>query len=335
MPEAHVKYAYSQQILFSNVFFHLSCFIDHTGVLFGVFLGPIFVVLLFNTVVFVLVVRVLIKHSKRIIMGSKDAKKYKNTFKTLIRIFSIMLMFGLSWLFGAFTINYASILFSWLFVIFNSLQGFLLFLFFCVIGKDAREEWKSVFTCGRSKKKKRLRENMRSKTGQEKSTANTYVRSQQLQAELSTTTYGGFRNMAFTGSGTGQMANTNHTSRNSDNVQNPVFSSANITSSPTIELSADNTSSCIIAEELVMANKLVKADEMCLQVNPVSEENQPEPEPQALPDLQVPPYIHTGVKGPTHPMTEREDSFSDFSLELIKLAQTSAVELREDESTEL
>ena len=334
MIQSHVKYAHSRQILFSNVFSHLSCFIDHTGVLFGVFLGPIFVVLLFNTVVFVLVVRVLIKHSRRINVGSKDAKKYKNTFKTLIRIFSIMLMFGLSWLFGAFTINYASILFSWLFVIFNSLQGFLLFLFFCVIGKDAREEWKSVFTCGRSKKK-RLRENMRSKTGQEKSTANTYVRSRKLQAELSTTTYGGFRNMAFTGSGTGQMANTNHTSRNSGNVQNPVFSSANITSSPTIELSADNTFSCIIAEELVMANKLVKADEMCLQVNPVSVENQPVPEPQALPDLQVPPYILTGVQGPTHPMTEREDSFSDFSMELIKLAQTSAVELREDESTEL
>ena len=314
---------------------HLSCFIDHTGMLFGVFLGPIFAVLLVNMVLFVLVVRVLIKHSRRKIVKSKDAKKYKGTLKTLISIVSIMAMFGLSWLFGAFTISSASIVFSWLFVIFNSLQGFVLFLFFCVIGKDAREEWKSVFTCGRSRKKKRLRENMRSKTGQEKSTANTYVTSRKLQAELSTTTYGGFRNMAFTGSGTGQMANTNPTSHNSDNVQNQVFSSASIASSPTIELSADNTFSCIIAEELVMANKLVKADEMCLQVNPVSVENQPEPEPQALPDLQVPPYILTGVQGLTHPMTEREDSFSDFSMELIKLAQTSAVELREDESTEL
>ena len=338
MLRAHVKYANSQQrkILFGNMFSHFSCFIDHTGVLFGVFLGPIFVVLLFNNVVFVLVVRVLIKHNKRKITESKDAKKYKNTFKTLIRIVSIMAMFGLSWLFGAFTINHASIVFSWLFVIFNSLQGFVLFLFFCVIGKDAREEWKSVFTCGRSKKK-RLRGNMRSKTGQERSTANTYLTrksdaiQRQVQTELANTTYGGFRNvMCFMGSETGQTANTNPTSRTSDNVRNQVFSSASITNSPAIEPSADKTFSSIVAEETVIANELVNADEMGSYLNPVTKENQPEPEPKSLPDLQVPPYTLVRAQGPNHPPLEREDGFSDFSMELIKLAQTSVVELREE-----
>ncbi len=64
-------------------------------------------------------------------------------------------MFGLSWLFGALTIAEASIVFQWLFVIFNSLQGFFLFIFFCVIGKDARDEWIQLFTCGRKNNTRR------------------------------------------------------------------------------------------------------------------------------------------------------------------------------------
>ena len=288
------------------MFSYFSCFIDHTGVLFGVFLCPIFVVLLFNNVVFVLVVRVLIKHNKRKIAGSKDAKKYKNTFKTLVRIVSIMAMFGLSWLFGAFTINHASVVFSWLFVIFNSLQGFVLFLFFCVIGKDPREEWKSVFTCGRSRKKKRLRGTVRSKTGQGKSTANTYL-----------------------------------TSRKSDTIKRQVqadLSSTSFANSNAMELSADKPLTSI-AEEADVPNGLVETDKTGSKLNEEYLEYldcQPEPEP--LPDLQIPPYILVRMQGPYHPSLETEDSFPDLSVQLTELTQTellSDVEEETDESTEL
>jgi len=181
------------------MFYHFSCFFDHIGVWFGVFLGPIFAIILFNIVVLVLVVRVLLKHSKRKIVQASEKKKYTGTVKTLISIVSIMLMFGLSWLFGAFTISGASIVFSWLFVIFNSLQGFFLFLFFCVVGKDARDEWKSLFTCGQSKKKKRrstiMRGTMRSKTSGSGLTADTYLTSRRsdtirnaVQSELDSST---------------------------------------------------------------------------------------------------------------------------------------------------
>ncbi len=60
-------------------------------------------------------------------------------------------MFGLSWFFGALTVVDAHQAFQWLFVIFNSLQGFFLFIFFCVVGKDARAEWLNVLRCGRKK----------------------------------------------------------------------------------------------------------------------------------------------------------------------------------------
>ena len=124
-------------------------------VLIGIFLAPLFAVLLFNTVVFVMVTVVLVKHTRKKLTKDTNKKKEvtQGTIKAIISVFSVMLMFGLSWLFGALTIGDAAPIFQWPFVIFNTLQGFLLFLFFCVIGKDAREEWKNLLTCYRRKKK--------------------------------------------------------------------------------------------------------------------------------------------------------------------------------------
>ena len=120
-----------------------SCFISHIGVFFGLFLVPIFVVIMINLVIFVLVIRVLLKHNRRRAakVDTSKSKVYKATLKTLISISGVMLLFGLTWLFGALTIGSASPAFQWMFVIFNTLQGFFLFVFFCIIGKDAREEW--------------------------------------------------------------------------------------------------------------------------------------------------------------------------------------------------
>ena len=294
----------AELILLNTMFSHFSCFIDHTGVLFGVFLGPIFAVLLFNIVLFLLVVRVLIKHSRRKIVESKDAKKYKGTFKVLISIASIMAMFGLSWLFGAFTISGGSIVFSWLFVIFNSLQGFVLFLFFCVVGKDAREEWKSVFTCGRSRQKKRLRGTVRSKTGQGRSTANTYL-----------------------------------TSRNSDTIRRqvqPELSSTSFANSNAMELSAEKALTSI-AEETDIANRMVETDETGSKLNKEYLEylDLPEPELEPLPDLQVPPYILVRMQGPYDPSLEKEDNLPDLSMQLTELTQISDTEEELNESTQL
>ena len=98
---------------------------------------------------------VLIKHTRKKL--AKDSKKKKEvtqgTIKAIISVFSVMLMFGLSWLFGALSIDRASLFFQWPFLIFNTLQGFFLFIFFCVIGNDAREEWLNLLSCYRRKKK--------------------------------------------------------------------------------------------------------------------------------------------------------------------------------------
>ncbi len=121
-----------------------------------------------------IITRVLIIHSKKKLQniptekGKKQKERSKGILKALISIMSVMIMFGLSWVFGAFSIGEGAIVFQWLFVIFNTSQGFMLFLFFCVIGADAREEWKNLLTCNKYKKKLSLNtstSNSQSKSG--------------------------------------------------------------------------------------------------------------------------------------------------------------------------
>ena len=135
--------------------------------------------MLFNTVVFVLVIRVLLKHSARKLSDVDRKTQFQGTFKTMVSVVSIMVMFGLQWLFGAFTIADASVAFQWLFVIFSTLQGFLLFVFFCVLGKDAREEWLNVFSFGFRKKKKRgvYTSHASQATRRDRNTGSTYITS--------------------------------------------------------------------------------------------------------------------------------------------------------------
>ena len=106
-----------------------------------------------------MVTRVLIKHSKKKIVDAKEDKDRKklisSTLKTLLSVVSVMLMFGLTWVFGALNISKAALVFRWLFVIFATSQGFLLFIFFCVIGENARQEWKKLLTCYRYTPKKK------------------------------------------------------------------------------------------------------------------------------------------------------------------------------------
>ena len=135
-----------------------SCFVSDPAVFFGAFLGPIFAILLFNIVVFVLVIGVIIKHARYTLDRAEEQMDMKTTIRLLIGIAKIMSLFGLTWLFGALTVTgfgdaRASTAFQVLFVICNAFQGFFIFLFFCVFSKDGRESWLELLSCGRYKPK--------------------------------------------------------------------------------------------------------------------------------------------------------------------------------------
>ena len=130
-------------------FFLHSCFISDPIVFFVTLFGPIFVVFAFNFIIFVLGVRVLVTQSR------KKKSSVKSAIKTMISIVGLMVIFGLTWLFGALTVREASTAFQYLFVIFNGFQGFFFFVVICLIGKDGREFWSYVITNSLRRKSKK------------------------------------------------------------------------------------------------------------------------------------------------------------------------------------
>lgn len=136
-----------------NIFLCYSCFISNTIVFFSAFLGPIFAVVLFNLIMFVVVISIVIRHRAKRFKDTSKAAKGKGVCRSIFSILGVMSLFGLTWVFGAFTIRGASEFFQFLFVTFNSLQGFFIFLFFVVFAKETQDLW--LQACGCKKKKKR------------------------------------------------------------------------------------------------------------------------------------------------------------------------------------
>ena len=118
-------------------------------------MGPILLVLLVNAVLYVCVVFVLLRHTRSTMARRQQVMSFKTAFRLMASIGSIMFLFGLSWFSAALTITVPHLryLAQILFAISNSLQGFFLFLFFCVLNLEARESWKEVLSCGRYKSK--------------------------------------------------------------------------------------------------------------------------------------------------------------------------------------
>ena len=66
----------------------------------------------------------------------------------MLSIGGIMAIFGLTWLFATLTVSVRGLreTFQVLFTVSNSFQGFYIFLFFCVLNKQARDSWKVLFS---------------------------------------------------------------------------------------------------------------------------------------------------------------------------------------------
>ena len=113
--------------------------------LIGAFLGPIAAILIFNSIVFAIVARTAIKHRRKTAKGT-------SAIGLIVRLIGIMILLGLTWVFGGLTVvSETSLAFQILFAIFNSSQGFFVFLFFCVLNKNTREAWKKILLRGRYK----------------------------------------------------------------------------------------------------------------------------------------------------------------------------------------
>ena len=133
--------------------FSCSCFLSNPIVFWVSFLGPMLAVILINIVIFTIVIVILVKHTRRTAARKKEQAGTKTVVRLIISVTGIMFLFGISWLFAALTITVEEIRTpsQVLFTIFNSLQGFFVFLFFCVFSNEARESWKEFLSGGRYK----------------------------------------------------------------------------------------------------------------------------------------------------------------------------------------
>ena len=133
-----------------------SCFHKHPGVFYGAFVVPILIIVIFNLVIFIWVVVILVRIKKEQQEVSKEHMKPKTALRLMLSIISLIFLFGLNWLFAGIRFTFRgddalTITFQALFTVSTSFQGFFIFLFLCVLNKEARESWRELLSCGRYK----------------------------------------------------------------------------------------------------------------------------------------------------------------------------------------
>ncbi|XP_033122131.1 uncharacterized protein LOC117121139, partial [Anneissia japonica] len=109
---------------------------------------PVALSLLFNMIVFFVVLHNLGQLGKNTTRSHKIFKKKNKGMQMLQNGVSITIVLGLTWLIGFFAIGDASVIMLWLFCIFNSFQGFLIFIMYCVRNKEVRVHWREMICNG-------------------------------------------------------------------------------------------------------------------------------------------------------------------------------------------
>ncbi|XP_071956162.1 uncharacterized protein [Antedon mediterranea] len=115
------------------------CFLFVTRMYYSVAL-PIAILLLFNLVVFTMVMYSLSKLGNVAKQAHRIRKKNKGM-HLLQNAVCISVVMGMTWLIGFFAIGSASGMIQILFCILNSFQGFFIFLMYCLRSKDIRKFW--------------------------------------------------------------------------------------------------------------------------------------------------------------------------------------------------
>lgn len=119
------------------------CYPSGYGLLFGVLL-PIALIVIANIFVFISVTVSLIKGSSKSAACKISHDKNEAIWSQLRLSVFLFFVLGMAWIFGFLSMN-GSIIFSYLFCINATIQGFVLFLYFVVLDPVARNLWKNSF----------------------------------------------------------------------------------------------------------------------------------------------------------------------------------------------
>ena len=114
---------------------------------------PVGLLLVINFIIFVMVVQRL--SCRKAISANKTTKNdRKESWRRVQNAVAISVLLGVTWISGLLAIGDARLLFNIIFLIFNSLQGFFIFLMFCVRQKEIRDFWLRCLCCCKCKKQK-------------------------------------------------------------------------------------------------------------------------------------------------------------------------------------
>ncbi|KAM7145055.1 adhesion G-protein coupled receptor D1 [Macrochelys suwanniensis] len=103
------------------------------------FVAPALFVIVVNIGILIAVTRVISRISADNYKVHGDANAFKLTAKAVAVLLPIL---GSSWIFGVLAVNDHAIVFQYMFAIFNSLQGFFIFLFHCLLNSEVRAAFK-------------------------------------------------------------------------------------------------------------------------------------------------------------------------------------------------
>ncbi|KAL8588189.1 hypothetical protein ACOMHN_063585 [Nucella lapillus] len=111
---------------------------------YAAFVGPVGVILFINFTVFALVLRQILGLS-----SERKTKRTTDTFSVTQQLrgaTGVAILLGLTWIFAIFAIGSASVPLYYLFAIFNTLQGVWIFVFYCLMKREARSAWMKVMS---------------------------------------------------------------------------------------------------------------------------------------------------------------------------------------------
>ncbi|NXR38628.1 AGRD1 protein, partial [Zosterops hypoxanthus] len=103
------------------------------------FVAPAMFVILVNIGILIAVTRVISRISADNYKVHGDANAFKLTAKAVAVLLPIL---GSSWIFGILAVNAHALVFQYIFAGFNSLQGFFMFLFHCLLNSEVRAAFK-------------------------------------------------------------------------------------------------------------------------------------------------------------------------------------------------
>ncbi|XP_058514789.1 adhesion G-protein coupled receptor G2 isoform X3 [Ochotona princeps] len=121
------------------------CWINSNVVFYITVVGYFCVIFLLNISMFIVVLVQLCRIKKKKQLGAQR----KTSIQDLRSIAGLTFLLGITWGFAFFAWGPVNVAFMYLFAIFNTLQGFFIFIFYCAAKENVRKQWRRYLCCGR------------------------------------------------------------------------------------------------------------------------------------------------------------------------------------------